>query len=144
MSGQTNDEASLTQKAKLMVDELKAKIEGVVNADRTREPKLTDGEKTEIAALTARIEYLRPVNQKLEALLEAKDARQKYLDRNMTFAIIDGEDVDALMQELVLLKPTLMAVSGALTTALSESGMANQRILKIKENARAREVQSEQ
>ena len=137
------EQRSLSRSARDMVANLERQIRETLKRDVNREPKLSDEEKAEVAQLTERIEYLRPVCDRLVEQLEAAEAREKHFTRNMTSMIIAGEDVSVLVAEQVLIKPVIVALSQASHDALLESSAAESKILKIKDIAREREAQNE-
>jgi hypothetical protein len=83
------------------------------------------------------------VIQKLLDLINAKDARLKFLNRNIHTMIIDGGDVDALVAEYVLLAPAIQLLSEAHRSTSMENAIAESKIKDLKEAARQRELRQE-
>lgn len=133
----------LSKRAREEYNKLSQKLQDIVIADKQREPKLTEGERSEVAALEARIEQLRPAIQKIMDLLRAKEERLAGLEKGILDKIIEGTKVDALVSELVILRPAIPLLSKALRAAHFEVSVAEQRINKIKKEARERELRLE-
>lgn len=133
----------LSKRAREEYNKLSQKLQDIVIADKQREPKLTEGEKSEVDALEARIEQLRPAIQKIIDLLRAKEERLAGLEKGILDKIIEGTEVDALVSELVILRPTIPLLSKALRAAHFEVSVAEHRINKIKKEARERELRLE-
>jgi hypothetical protein len=134
---------NLSKSAREEIGALAQKMEAIAAADQVREPKLTPEEKSEIATAAALLEKYRPVNEKLLNLIQTKDARLKFLELNSQKIIIDGDDVDALVSELALLKPALQLLEETRRATMMECAIAENKIKKIKENARVREIREE-
>lgn len=134
---------NLSKIAQEKINELKMKMQDIVDQDKQREPKLTPEEKAEIATAAALLEKNRPVNEKLLNLIQTKDARLKLLERDQQKILIEGGDVDALVSELALLKPALQLLEETRRATMMECAIAENRIKKIKENARDREIREE-
>lgn len=137
------DTNNLSKSAKEEYDKLTQRLQRVVAEDKVREPKLTDEEKTELAAQEACIKKYIPVIQKFEDLINTKTERLNLLERNGQTMVLEGADVDALVAETILLKPALEYLEGAIRMASLESNNAKSRIDKIKESARKRELLEE-
>lgn len=133
----------LSKRAREEYNKLSQKLQDIVIADKQREPKLTEGERSEVAALEARIEQLRPAIQKIMDLLRAKEERLAGLEKGILDKIIEGTEVDALVSELVILRPAIPLLSEAQRAAHFEVSVAEQRINKIKKEARERELRLE-
>jgi|LSQX01.1.fsa_nt_gb hypothetical protein len=133
----------LSKRAREEYNKLSQKLQDIVIADKQREPKLTEGEKSEVDALEARIEQLRPAIQKIMDLLRAKEERLAGLEKGILDKIIEGTEVDALVSELVILRPAIPLLSEAQRAAHFEVSVAEQRINKIKKEARERELRLE-
>ena len=134
---------NLSKIAQEKINELKMKIQDVVDQDKVREPKLTPEEKAEIATATAILEKNRPIHEKLVNLITVKDERLKFLERNSQKIIIDGGDVDATVSELALLKPALQLLEETSRAVSMESAIAESKIKRLKEAARVREIREE-
>ena len=134
---------NLSMKAREEYKKLQQKLQEIIAADKVREPKLTDEEKVEIAALEARIEKNRPINEKLLNMIKTKDARLKFLERNGQQLIIEGGDVDAIVTERELLKPALILLEETYRSTMMENANAESNIRRIKEAARQRELRQE-
>jgi len=137
------DTNNLSKSAREEYDKLTQRLQRVVAEDKVREPKLTDEEKTELAAQEACIKKYIPVIQKFENLINTKTERLKFLEWNGQIMVLEGADVDALVTESILLKPALDYLEGAIRMAYLESNNTKSRIDKIKEAARKRELQEE-
>lgn len=133
----------LSKRAREEYNKLSQKLQDIVIADKQREPKLTEGERSEVDALEARIEQLRPAIQKIMDLLRAKEERLAGLEKGILDKIIEGTEVDALVSELVILRPAIPLLSEAQRAAHFEVSVAEQRINKIKKEARERELRLE-
>lgn len=134
---------NLSKLAREKYEELQRKLEAIVTADAQREPKLTQAEKARIATLEARVAELRPVIQRLHAELEKRDARSLYLAQNARAMVIAGDDIDKLVTERFLSKYVIQLLAQTSQAVQQESGMADEEINQIKENARARELEAE-
>jgi hypothetical protein len=122
-----------------------AEKQRILDAFRQREPRLTDPEKKEISELQARIEHLTPISQKLLVLLEEKDSRLRHLERGgaQGMVIANLDVLDAVIVELISLKPSIMLLQSAFSSTSQELSQADSRIRDIKEKARERELREE-
>jgi len=134
---------NLSKIAQEKINELKMKMQDIVDQDKQREPKLTPEEKAEIATAAALLEKNRPVNEKLLNLIQTKDARLELLERDQQKILIEGGDVDALVSELALLKPALRLLEETRRATMMECAIAESKIRHIKEAARQREIREE-
>lgn len=131
---------NLSKKAKEVYNKLQQQMQEVIAADKVREPKLTEAEKANIVTWEARIEKNKPILARLLNMIETKDARLTYLERNGQQLITDGGDVDELVAERELLKPALQLLSETHRAVSMEITIDESNIQKTKEAARAREL----
>jgi len=131
----------LTSKAREQIESLQRQIAQVVNADRTRDPKLTTAEKLEIDELQKVITQYSPWVESLGKQTDETRARLEGLRVNYPGLIFEGKfKPEAVANELLYLPvlhevlfETFRNASGTVSTAAA-------RIEKIKENARQREA----
>jgi hypothetical protein len=143
MFGTNDSRTVLPKETQSALEKLKAQAAELVAKALTREPKLTADEKAKIATLEARKAYLAPVNDRLSKLLEEKEARLKFFDRNIQTLLIEGGDLDALVSEYIPLKPACQVLSETYRTTLFETSQAAGAIEDLKEKARQREIHQE-
>lgn len=138
------DATKLSKAARAEYEKLTSSLAAIVDQDRRREPRLTDGEALEVANLGSRIAELEPVIPRLRGLLEAAASRQRELEVGKIAMILGGgADPGKLADELTSMPVLISLLQSANNAALLESEMARHRIERIKQAARDREVSHE-
>jgi predicted nuclease with TOPRIM domain len=136
------DTSKLSTKAREKFGELQSQMQALVDRDRRREPKLLPHEQTEVAQLETRMRVLAPIIPQLQDTLAVKSSRLDELsDYRGTNMLIDGANLDDLVDEFIHLQAAVMFLQKAYQTAISEYGSAEGTILRIKKAARKRELQ---
>ncbi len=133
----------LSRKAREEYDRLQREAQAVIEADKQREPKLTEEEAAEILTLNATIKKNGPINERLLKQIIAKSERLKFLERNSQKLVSEGEDVDKVVSELVLLPQALELLEATRRAANMETTVSVNRIERIKATARVREIREE-
>ena len=134
----------LTKAANDRVEELKQKINDIVNADRVREPKLTDEEKQRIIELEKTIKKYQPLFEGYSKIYDGEEADYKKLDREAIDLILSGEStLEEVTGKLMLLRELLPLAFDTARAAGNYANRAASEIEHIKKVAREREIQNE-
>lgn len=134
----------LTKKARTEIENLQSSLRAVVERDRTREPKLTEFEKAQVAERKAIIDAALSRLPRLEGALPPLEARLKDLSFNAAEMVAKGGDPLDIAHEYLVLKQAVSILEGALNLTYSEKSQAEHGINAIKDAARNRELIQEQ
>lgn len=134
----------LTKAANDRVEELKQKINDIVNADRIREPKLTDEEKQRVIELEKTVKKYKPLFEGYSKIYDREEADYKKLNREAIDLILSGEStLEEVTGKLMLMRELLPLAMDTARAANNYANIAAVEIENIKRDAREREIQNE-
>jgi len=133
----------ISVKATRQVEKLEAEIKKIIEADLNRKPHLNESEKAEIQACEMLVAELTPKVERLQKDLEKLDEKRAYLVTNEQALVIDGADVAQLVSERQVLEKAHGVLTEAFRTVYSQKNDAQQKIVRIVDDARRRETNDE-